>query len=69
MKLTVILEPSDEGGFTAYVPARVKEVEARKNPTRRLATAEDTAELVNFLASKEAGYINGANLPLTGGPV
>ena len=21
MKLTVILEPSDEGGFTAYVPA------------------------------------------------
>lgn len=50
------------------VPARVKEVEARRNPLRRLATASDTAELVAYLASPAGGYLNGANLPVTGGP-
>jgi 3-oxoacyl-[acyl-carrier protein] reductase len=55
--------------FTAHVPLRVKEVEARTNPLRRLPLAEDTAELVAFLARPEAGYLNGLNLPLTGTPV
>lgn len=54
--------------LTQDIPVRVKEVEARKNPTRRLATTQDTADLVAFLVSDAAGYINGANLPLTGGP-
>lgn len=54
--------------LTAHVPARVKEVEAYRNPRRRLATPSDTAELVAFLASDVAGYVNGANLPVTGGP-
>lgn len=55
--------------FTADIPARLKEIEARKSPMRRLATAEDTAKLVGFLVGNESGYINGANLPVTGGPV
>jgi 3-oxoacyl-[acyl-carrier protein] reductase len=53
--------------LTINIPARVKEVEARRNPMRRLATVRDTAELVAFLASDASGYINGANLPITGG--
>ena len=55
--------------FSAHVPLRAKEVEARTNPLRRLPLAEDTAELVGFLARPEAGYLNGLNLPLTGAPV
>ncbi len=53
--------------LTATIPLRAKEVEALRNPMRRLATPDDTAELVAFLASPAAGYLNGANLPLTGG--
>lgn len=55
--------------LTAGVPQRIKEVEARKSPLRRLATPQDAAELANFLASPAGGFINGANLPLTGGPI
>ena len=54
--------------LTADIPARAKEVEARRSPMRRLATSQDTAELVAFLAGDTAGYINGANLPVKGGP-
>ena len=55
--------------LTADISIRAKEVEARRNPTRRLATAQDTAELVAFLANSASGYINGANLPVAGGPL
>jgi 3-oxoacyl-[acyl-carrier protein] reductase len=54
--------------LNAQVPQRIKEAEARRVPVRRLAVAEDTAALVAFLASTEAAYINGQNLPITGGP-
>lgn len=52
-----------------YIPGIIKEVEARKSPMRRLSTPQDTAELVSFLVSDGAGFINGANLPVTGGPL
>lgn len=55
--------------LTADVPSRVKELEARKTAVRRLATPEDTAALVSFLATPAAGYLNGLNLPVTGGPI
>ena len=53
--------------LTAHVAARVKEVEARRNPLRRLAMVEDTAAFVAFLSGDEAGFINGAHLPVNGG--
>lgn len=37
------------------------------NPTRRLGRPEEVGELVAFLASDLAGYINGANLRIDGG--
>jgi 3-oxoacyl-[acyl-carrier protein] reductase len=55
--------------LTAGIPARAKEVEAHRTPMRRLATGQDTAELVAFLAGNGASYINGANLPVAGGPL
>jgi len=54
--------------MTADIPARVKEVEARRNPMRRLASPDDTAAVVSFLAGDTSGYINGAQIPITGGP-
>lgn len=53
--------------FTSDVSPFNKEVEARKSPMRRLATVEDTADAVGFLASEAGGYVNGVNLPVTGG--
>lgn len=39
------------------------------NPCGRLATREEVADLVRFLASDEAGFINGQNIRLDGGAV
>ncbi len=55
--------------LTGNIPSRAKEVEARRSPMRRLAEPADTAALIAFLASDAAGYINGVNLPVTGGPL
>jgi len=55
--------------LTSDISARAKEVEAHRSPMRRLATSQDTAELVSFLAGNSSGYINGANLPVSGGPI
>jgi 3-oxoacyl-[acyl-carrier protein] reductase len=52
--------------MTEGIPQRVKEVEARKNPIRRLASVDDTGAVVAFLASEAAGYVNGVYLPVTG---
>src|SRR5579862_7304655 len=55
--------------LTGHISVRSKEVEARKSPARRLAEVEDAAAIIAFLARPEAGYINGVNLPVTGGPI
>lgn len=55
--------------LTSGISARIKEVEAMKSPVRRLATIEDTACQITHLCSREANYINGINLPVTGGPI
>lgn len=39
------------------------------NPCGRLATREEVADLVLFLASEEAGFINGQNIRVDGGAV
>ena len=39
------------------------------NPSGRMATREDIAGLVAFLASERAGYINGQNIRIDGGAV
>ncbi len=55
--------------LSANVPHRVKEVQAFKNPTRRLTTTHDTANQVSYICSEMSSYTNGINIPITGGPV
>lgn len=55
--------------LTADLPARLKELHARKSPVRRLATTADSAAVIALLASEAGGYVNGVNMPVTGGPV
>jgi 3-oxoacyl-[acyl-carrier protein] reductase len=41
--------------------------EAALNPTRRIGTPEDVAAVVAFLASEQAGWVNGQNFIVDGG--
>ena len=45
----------------------VKDAYIQTVPLRRIATAEDIAAVILFLASDDARHINGVNLPVDGG--
>ncbi len=48
----------------------IKEIEQNiinNVPLKRLGTVNDVANIVTFLASKKASYINGVNIPVDGG--
>ncbi len=53
--------------YSKDLPLRLKQVEAASNPMRRLCTVEDVADVVAFLCGPQASFINGVNLPVTGG--
>ena len=48
-------------------PDAVRQAVISAIPLKRLATAEDVANAVLFLASSEASMITGVNLPIDGG--
>ncbi|MEL6183833.1 MAG: glucose 1-dehydrogenase [Myxococcota bacterium] len=48
-------------------PARMKQNLMRSSPLKRLGKPEEVAELVCFLASDGAGYVNGAEMVVDGG--
>lgn len=53
-------------GMQSYSEEEIRAT-AEKNPSRRLGTTEDTANLVLFLLSDKADYINGENININGG--
>ena len=60
-----------DGGMSTAVYAndRTRELRTRAVPMRRLATVEDVANAVMFLASDQAAYIHGQDLGVDGGLV
>ena len=53
-------------GMKSYSEEEIK-LTAEKNPSKRLGKVEDTANLVLFLLSDKADYINGENINVNGG--
>lgn len=51
----------------ASMPAQIRDATISITPARRLGRMEEVAQLVSFLASDEAGYINGAEIRIDGG--
>ena len=51
----------------ASMPAEIRDAAVASTPARRLGRMEEVAQLVAFLASDEAGFINGAEIRIDGG--
>jgi NAD(P)-dependent dehydrogenase (short-subunit alcohol dehydrogenase family) len=49
------------------MPAEIREAAASATPARRLGEPGEVAQLIAFLASDRAGFINGAEIPIDGG--
>lgn len=56
-----------ETDMTAALPEELRESYLGQIPAGRFATSEEVAAAVRFLASDEAGYISGAQVPVDGG--
>jgi NAD(P)-dependent dehydrogenase (short-subunit alcohol dehydrogenase family) len=52
---------------TPLIPEDAKEQYQKLHPMARLGTAEEVANLITFLASDDATFINGASIPIDGG--
>ena len=55
--------------LVANVPEKMRQMAISRTPLRRLATADDVARAVLFLASPYADFITGDNMLVTGGEV
>lgn len=55
--------------MTAKLPEKILKLMQDKTPAGRLGQPQDVANAYLFLASEEAGYINGAVLSVDGGLV
>jgi len=53
--------------YTENLPMKIKQIEAANNPLRRLCEPEEVADVVFYLLSPKSSFINGTNLPVTGG--
>lgn len=58
-----------ETAFLEKLPARLVEIAASQSPRGRHATADEVAGVVSFLLSRDADYLSGADIPVTGGSV
>jgi 3-oxoacyl-[acyl-carrier protein] reductase len=52
--------------FQTANPERFAEFERREFPWGRLGSSDEVADVVTFLLSARAGWINGANIPVDG---
>lgn len=56
-----------ETDMTDKLPAAEKEKYLKMIPSKRFGTADDVADLVSFLLSEQAFYVNGTNIHVNGG--
>ena len=53
--------------FLDNINEKFVELNAYNHPLKRNATVDDIAPIIKMLISKESDYINGVNIPITGG--
>ena len=53
--------------LTEYLPERFLQAYAQKHPMKRMTNTEDVADVIAFLCSDGARFLNGVNLPVNGG--
>ena len=58
-----------ETNLTKDIPRKFFEIVANQTPLKRIAAAEDVAQLVLFFCSEKAGFITGENVLVDGGYV
>jgi 3-oxoacyl-[acyl-carrier protein] reductase len=58
-----------ETQLLSEVPRQIVETSQSQNPMGRNATPGDVAAVIEFLLSDQADFINGANVPVTGGSI
>lgn len=51
------------------VPPKLIEMQVQQNPLKRIATPDDVANVVAFLASDQSEYLNGIHITVNGGGV
>jgi 3-oxoacyl-[acyl-carrier protein] reductase len=55
--------------LTADIPEKIKLLTAAQTPLRRLASANDVAGTISFLASDKSDFLTGENIRLNGGQI
>ena len=55
--------------FLDNINEKFVELNAYNHPLKRNATVDDIAPIIKMLISKESDYINGINIPVTGGSI
>jgi 3-oxoacyl-[acyl-carrier protein] reductase len=55
--------------FISNIIVKYVELNAYNHPLKRNALIDDTTLIINMLNSKESDYINGVNIPITGGGI
>lgn len=58
-----------ETNLLSEIPKKMIEIAAINNPLKQNTLASDVAKTVSFLASKDADFLNGTNIPVNGGNV
>ncbi len=53
--------------LSSYLPQKYFEVYGRKHPMKRITATSDVAEILKFLISEGADFLNGVNIPVNGG--
>lgn len=69
VRVNMVSPSMTDTDLVANVPERVRQMTVSRTPLRRLATVEDVAGAVLFLASPYAEFVTGDNILVTGGEV